>query len=303
MQHNVIYDLTEWIESQLASKLSLDTVAAKSGYSKWYLQRFYHELTGVTLSRYIRLRKLSAAATELHITRAHILDIALKYGFTTQQAFTRSFRDYFHQTPARYRNKAVWDCSQLYPPYQRIKYPVSEPDIIVVPQQTLIGMQHSFPYNCLFEGLNKFDIDVRMNFFNRHFRHYPELPSYLSGISHFEPSCSGKPWGVIKFSTATEEEYMVKFTGGEKLKKIIIPEGSYVRFNYSGTREDFKQFIMDVNRYHLPRLGIIRRKGYDIERYFISDKRIHSLQSNFISCNYLVPCCDALHKPVVDRFM
>lgn len=303
MQHDVIYGLTEWIESQLASKLSLDTVAAKSGYSKWYLQRVYHELTGVTLSRYIRQRRLSAAAAELHITRTHILDIALKYGFTTQQAFTRSFRDYFHQTPARYRNNNEWDCSQLYPPYKRIKYPLSEPDIIRMPEQYLIGMQHSFPCSGIFEGLNKFDIDVRMNFFKRHFRYHPELPSYICGLSHFESGGIGIPGGMIKFSTAIPKEYMVKFTGGDKLKEIIIPEGNYVQFNYLGTKADFQQFIVDVNCYHLPKLGIIRRKGYDIERYFISDRKIHSLQSNFISCNYLVPCCDALHKPVDNRFM
>ncbi|APG18700.1 hypothetical protein A3780_14420 [Kosakonia radicincitans] len=299
MKNDFIYDLTEWIESQLASKLSLDIVAAKSGYSKWYLQRVYHALTGVTLSRYIRLRKLSAAAAELQITKTHILDISLKYGFTTQQAFTRSFKSYFHQTPARYRNNTEWDCSQLYPPYQRIIHPVPKPDIISLPEQIFLGIEHSFP--CAFEDLCKFNIDVRMNFFNRYLRDYQELPSYVYGISHFEPNIAVNSGIVIKYFTATD--YQNLYPMKSKVQKIIIPEGHYAQFNYSGTKAGFQQFIMDVNRYHLPRLDITRRRGNDIERYFLPGSKKHSLHSSFITCSYLVPCADVLHKSVSGRFM
>ncbi|HDX8866177.1 TPA: helix-turn-helix domain-containing protein [Klebsiella michiganensis] len=294
MQNDVIYDLVEWIESQLTSKLSLDTVAAKSGYSKWYLQRFYHEFTGITLSRYIRLRKLSAAAAELKITKADILYIALKYGFTTQQAFTRSFKDHFHQTPGRYRNKSEWNCSQLYPPYQRINHPITEPDIVALPQQNFTGIQHSFP--CIFENLGQFDMEVRIDFFKNHFKFYQELPSYAYGISGFESYGSGNPRVMIKFFTASECAH--GSIENNKSREIVIPGGSYAQFNYSGIKTGLQQFIIDVNRYHLPKLGIVRRKGYDIERYFFSDRKKYSLQSSFVQCNYLVPCSDSLHESV-----
>lgn len=299
MKNDFIYDLAEWIESQLASDLSVNIVAARSGYSKWYLQRAYHILTGITLGRYIRLRKLSAAAAELQITKTPILDISLKYGFTTQQAFTRSFKSYFHQTPAKYRTNNEWDCSQLYPPFQRIMHPVPEPDIISLPEQIFLGIEKSFP--CAFEELSKFNIDVRMNFFNRFLRDCQALPSYVYGISHFEPDMAVNSSIVIKYFTAID--YHDLCTVNNKVKKIIIPEGHYAQFNYSGTKAGFQQFIMDINRYHLPRLDIIRRKGYDIERYFITEPKKRSLHSSFVTCSYLVPCSDVLYKSDSGRFI
>ncbi|VTR16959.1 Right origin-binding protein [Serratia fonticola] len=38
---NIIHDLLNWIENHLDQPLLLDNVAAKSGYSKWHLQRMF----------------------------------------------------------------------------------------------------------------------------------------------------------------------------------------------------------------------------------------------------------------------
>ncbi|MGO2369369.1 MAG: helix-turn-helix domain-containing protein, partial [Serratia sp. (in: enterobacteria)] len=40
-QENHIRELLVWIEDNLTNPLSLDIVSAKSGYSKWYLQRMF----------------------------------------------------------------------------------------------------------------------------------------------------------------------------------------------------------------------------------------------------------------------
>ncbi|VTP61257.1 Right origin-binding protein [Serratia rubidaea] len=43
---NIIHDLLNWIETHLDQPLLLDNVAAKSGYSKWHLQRMFRSTTG-----------------------------------------------------------------------------------------------------------------------------------------------------------------------------------------------------------------------------------------------------------------
>ena len=43
---NIIHDLLDWIETHLDQPLLLDNVAAKSGYSKWHLQRMFRSTTG-----------------------------------------------------------------------------------------------------------------------------------------------------------------------------------------------------------------------------------------------------------------
>lgn len=45
-QASIIHDLLDWLESHLDQPLALDNVAAKSGYSKWHLQRMFKEVTG-----------------------------------------------------------------------------------------------------------------------------------------------------------------------------------------------------------------------------------------------------------------
>lgn len=44
-QASIIHDLLDWLESHLDQPLALDNVAAKSGYSKWHLQRMFKEVT------------------------------------------------------------------------------------------------------------------------------------------------------------------------------------------------------------------------------------------------------------------
>ena len=61
---NIIHDLLDWIETHLDQPLLLDNVAAKSGYSKWHLQRMFRSTTGHALGSYIR-ESLSQAAQAL----------------------------------------------------------------------------------------------------------------------------------------------------------------------------------------------------------------------------------------------
>ena len=47
----VIKDVLLWIEHNLDQSLLLDDVANKAGYTKWYFQRLFKKVTGVTLAR------------------------------------------------------------------------------------------------------------------------------------------------------------------------------------------------------------------------------------------------------------
>lgn len=47
----IIQDLIDWIDNHLDSRLDIDTVARRAGYSKWHLQRIFKEHTGQPLGR------------------------------------------------------------------------------------------------------------------------------------------------------------------------------------------------------------------------------------------------------------
>ncbi len=127
MHDEIIQTLTDWIESNLDKTLSVDEVAARSGYSKWHLQRMFRTVTRQTLGNYIRERRLTLAAEALRQTQRPVFDIAMQYGYDSQQTFSRVFRRQFSQTPTAYRHtmrRALkrqvgynFDCSEFQPAF------------------------------------------------------------------------------------------------------------------------------------------------------------------------------------------
>ena len=62
---------------------------------------------GESTGRYIRERKLLLAARDLRDTDQRVYDICLKYGFDSQQTFTRVFTRTFNQPPGAYRKETT----------------------------------------------------------------------------------------------------------------------------------------------------------------------------------------------------
>jgi AraC family transcriptional activator of mar-sox-rob regulon len=131
-QENVISQLLAWIEQSLDQPLTVASIAAKSGYSKWHLQRMFKHFTGEMLGTYVRRRRLTAAARELRLTSTTVACIADKYQFDSQQTFTRSFKKQFGVPPAAYRRNLDWPGEGLQPPLLMTSEPTPEVEIIVL---------------------------------------------------------------------------------------------------------------------------------------------------------------------------
>ena len=97
----VIDTIVEWIDDNLHQPLRIDDIARHAGYSKWHLQRLFLQYKGESLGRYIRERKLLLAARDLRDTDQRVYDICLKYGFDSQQTFTRVFTRTFNLPAGR----------------------------------------------------------------------------------------------------------------------------------------------------------------------------------------------------------
>ena len=88
-----------YIESHLARELSLEEIARESGVSRFHLARAFNLVTGLSVMRYLRGRRLSEAALQLRGGAPDILSVALEAGYGSHEAFTRAFRDQFGLTP------------------------------------------------------------------------------------------------------------------------------------------------------------------------------------------------------------
>jgi AraC family transcriptional regulator len=95
-----------YIDTHLTERLDPRTIAAEANTSSFHFQKMFHILADMTLSEYIRSRRLTLAAREI-VDGAGILDTAMKYGYETQASFTRAFKRLHGVSPGMARDPGV----------------------------------------------------------------------------------------------------------------------------------------------------------------------------------------------------
>lgn len=106
-QAEAVQRMQDYIDSHLASPITLIELARISGYSPWHAERLFRDLTGKPPFEYIRLLRLSQAALQLRDHPGRILDVALDFVFDSHEGFTRAFTRAFGLTPGHYRKNPV----------------------------------------------------------------------------------------------------------------------------------------------------------------------------------------------------
>lgn len=93
----------DYIEDNLKMDIEMENIARQANFSMYYFFRLFNEMVGESVKEYIRKRRLSQAAMDIINTEKRILDIALDYGFESQESFTRAFQKLHGITPGRCR--------------------------------------------------------------------------------------------------------------------------------------------------------------------------------------------------------
>jgi AraC family transcriptional regulator len=100
-------DALDLIENNLDERLDIEEIAKAAYASPFHFQRMFHMLTGITVSEYIRKRKLTLAAQELAMSSSKVVDVALKYGYDSPESFSKAFRKIHGIAPSEARNSGV----------------------------------------------------------------------------------------------------------------------------------------------------------------------------------------------------
>ena len=92
-----------WIERHLTEEVAWEEAAREANCSLFHFLRMFEVITGMTAGDYIRRRRLSLAAMELASSDAKVIDVALRYGYDSPDAFAKAFRKQFGCTPTEAR--------------------------------------------------------------------------------------------------------------------------------------------------------------------------------------------------------
>ena len=99
----MVDEIDRCIREHRDEALTLRALSGRLGYSEFHMTRKFRDISGMSFREYLRRRKLAFALKEARDSRRSFLDIALDYGFSSHEAFTRAFRDTYGVTPSQYR--------------------------------------------------------------------------------------------------------------------------------------------------------------------------------------------------------
>lgn len=96
----------DYIEEHLTDDISLEIISEYAGVSDYHFRKIFFYLSGMTLSEYIKNRKLSEANKDL-LNGERVTDVAFKYGYQSMDGFTRAFKKWSGFLPSDVIKKSI----------------------------------------------------------------------------------------------------------------------------------------------------------------------------------------------------
>lgn len=149
----------DYIEDHLSDEyLSLEAISDYVGVSDYHFRTVFFYLAGMTLSEYIKNRRLSEANKDL-LTGEKVTDVAYKYGYQSMDGFTRAFKKWSGFLPSEAVKKEI---SKSFP---KLSFIITvkggntmEYRIVEKPAFYLVGVSKRVPMQ--FEGVNSAIVEL-----------------------------------------------------------------------------------------------------------------------------------------------
>ena len=104
-ESGIIESAIRYINKNLSSHLSIDTIARDIHINKYYLCHIFKKETGMTISRYITSARISLAKQLLIKTQKSVSDVAIDVGFNNFSHFSTTFSKVVGVTPNVFRKE------------------------------------------------------------------------------------------------------------------------------------------------------------------------------------------------------
>ncbi len=92
--------ITEYIDENLEEEINYEVLAKMLGVNVYTIQRIFTMIAGISLSEYIRKRRLSNAGYDLYEGNLKVIDVAIKYQYNNATSFSRAFEKFHGIKPS-----------------------------------------------------------------------------------------------------------------------------------------------------------------------------------------------------------
>lgn len=221
------------IERHLDQRIEITELARIAATSEYHFRRMFSALAGLPLSEYIRRRRLTVAGAEVLSGERTLLEIAVRHGYGSGEAFARAFRALHGVGPGEARRTGAALRSQPRMSFRLIvegnstmRYRVMEkPEFHVVGRKARVPLVH--------EGMN------------------PAIADFIRGIDketvrRIHALSDQEPEGIVSVSDdldpsraeGTELDYyhaaVSSAAGPDDLDTLTVPAGTWAVFDSSG---------------------------------------------------------------------
>ncbi|MBO4207981.1 AraC family transcriptional regulator [Micromonospora echinofusca] len=260
----------EYIERHLDQRIEVTELARIAVTSEYHFRRLFSALAGVPLSEYIRRRRLTVAGAEVLAGAETLLDVAVRYGYGSGEAFARAFRAVHGVGPGEARRTGAALRAQPRLSFRLIvegsgsmRYRIVEKDAF-----HLVGRRARVPL--VHEGMN------------------PAIVEFVKSVDketvrRIEALSDQEPQGIVNASDnlagsraeGTELDYWYAVATGaapDDLDVLAVPAGVWAVFESSGPFPQTLQYLWrDVFTLWFPSNPYRSRPGPEISRTRLSD--------------------------------
>lgn len=255
-----------YIEEHLTEEISYDELARIACCSAYHFQRMFAYMAGVPLSEYIRRRRMSLAAADLQSGEEKIIDIGMKYGYTSPTAFNRAFQSVHGMAPSMAKKGGA--PMKAYPPIsfkitvkgvEELNYRIEEKAAF-----RIVGISHPL------------DKEIEKNF-----KTVPQMwqNAAMNGtIEKLALLMNDQPMGVLGVSVCNDKEdwrYFIAVSSSvdadNTLDEYIVPACTWAVFSGTGTGMSIQELEQRIVTEWLPTSGFEYDNAPDIEVYLNPD--------------------------------
>ncbi|MBW1598969.1 AraC family transcriptional regulator [Streptomyces sp. JJ38] len=260
----------EYIESRLGERVDAAEAARIALTSEYHFRRLFSALAGMPLSEYVRRRRLTVAGAEVLAGERTLLEIAVRYGYGSGEAFARAFRAVHGVGPGEARRTGAALAAQPRMSFRLVvegsgsmRYRIVEKDAFrVVGRRARVPLVHAGPNPAIGAFIRSIG---------------PETLRGLAALSDQEPA------GIVGVSDGldptraegTELDYYHGVVTGasapEDCETLAVPAGAWAVFESSGPFPQALQHLWrDVFTQWFPSNPYQSRPGPEILRTQLS---------------------------------